>query len=194
MNASPSPNDLGRQAGAPPGGRPAPRKRKGLSRFTWLAICAGALAVILVAVLVRTQRTAPSVVPPVAGMWVGTGTVTIGGQSQPFAVYLDLTAGANGRITGTGSACIVAATDYFTVTGAPGSSTGSYTMQWTKTDPTGTTHTLYAIAHVGGSQMTLSGSDPSTSPPTTNSATLMHGSMNDYNAKCTSLPTPTPSS
>jgi hypothetical protein len=130
----------------------------------------------------------------IAGTWVGAGTITTGGHSQQFAVYLDLTTGTNGQIIGAGAACVVGFTDHFTITGAPSSSTDSYTMQWTKTDPTGTTHTLSAMVHVSGSQMTLSGSDPSTSPPTTNSATLMHGSMNDYNAKCNSLPTPVPSS
>jgi hypothetical protein len=197
MNVSPSPNDLGRRVQSPPSDRPAPTKSKVRSRVTWLAIGAGALGVILVAILVfaqRTQRTAPSVAPSIAGTWVGTGTVTNGGQSQLFAVYLDLTTGANGRITGAGDACVVGFTDHFTITGAPGSSTGSYTMQWTKTDPTGTTHTLNAVVHVSGSQMTLSGSDASTSPPTTNSAMLMPGSMSDYSAKCSSLPTPAPSS
>jgi hypothetical protein len=153
------------------------------------------LAVVTVAaVLVSACSGTTSGSGSVSGTWVGTGTVSAGGQSQPFAVYLDLTTGANGQITGTGNACVVAGADHFTITGAPGSSTRSYTMQWTMTDPTGTTHTLHASAHVSGSQMTLSGSDPSFSPLLTISATLTHGSMHDYTAKCTSLPTPTPSS
>ena len=121
------------------------------------------------------------------------GTVTSGTISELFAVYLDLSTGANGQITGTGSACVVVGRNHFTITGAPGSSTGSYTMVFTETPPTSAVPTLDVIAHVSGSQMTISGHNPSNSPPLTNSATLMHGSMNDYNAKCTSLPTPTPS-
>lgn len=197
MNTSRSPNDLGRQAGAPRGGRPAPRTSKQLSRCPWRASDAAVPAVTLAAVLALVgcgaSSGSTSVSTSTAGTWVGTGTVTNGGQGQLFAVYLDLTTGANGQITGTGSACVVAGRDSFTITGAPGSSNGRYTMEWTKTDPTGTTHTLHATAHVSGSQMTLSGSDPSFSPPLTNRATLMPGSMNDYNAKCASLPTPTPS-
>jgi hypothetical protein len=148
------------------------------------------LAVILVAILVLIF--APRPAPSVAGMWVGTGTVGIGRNSGQIAVYLDLSTGANGQITGTGNTCVVEVTRTFTITGAPGSSNGNYTMQWTITDPTGTTHTLPFSAHVSGSQMTISGSDSSTSPPTILNASLTHGSMNDFKAKCNSLPTPTP--
>ena len=140
----------------------------------------------------------PSVAtPPVAGMWVGMGTVTSGIVSELFAVYLDLSTGA--QITGTGSSCVAAGRNYsgrnaFTITGALGISPGSFTMKWTDTNPTATIPTLVVNAHVSRSQMMISGYNPSYSPPLTNSATLMHGSMNDYNAQCTSLPTPTPSS
>lgn len=181
----------GNRAGRPQADPPASRKGIGRSQIAWLAI-GGVLAVILVAILVLVF--APRPAPSVAGMWVGTGTVALGRNSQQIAVYLDLSTGANGQITGTGNTCVVAVTRNFTITGAPGSSNGNYTMQWTTTDPTGTTHTLHFSAHVSGSQMTISGSDPSTSLPITTSASLTHGSMNDYNAKCNSLPTPTPSS
>jgi len=203
MNTSHSSNDRAAQAQTAHGGHRAPRLGKGRSRCTWRAIGAGLLVTVTGAAVLGCARGgatsgATSVSTPlsasIAGTWVGSGTVTNGGQSQLFAVYLDLTTGANGQITGAGDACVVGFTDHFTITGAPGSSTDSYTMQWTKTDPAGTTHALHASVQVSGSQMTLSGSDPSTSPPTTNSATLTHGSMNDYSAKCTSLPTPAPSS
>ncbi len=194
MNASRSPNDLGRQAGAPPGGHPAPRKRKGLSRFTWLAIGAGGLAVILVAVLVfvLAQRTAPSV----AGTWVGTGTVSAGGPNFPIAYYLDLTTGANGQITGAAVGCTAGVSASNTVSGAPGGSDGVYTMDWTTSDLGPAERTLHVIAHVSGSQMTISGSDPSTSPPTTSRATLTHTSPADvdFGAMCRSLSTPASSS
>jgi hypothetical protein len=169
----------------------------GRSRFTWRAIGAGllvAVAAVLAFAGCGTSSVSTAVSTSLTGTWVGTGTVAAGEGGQPFAVYLDLATGANGQITGAGNACVVGFTDHFTVAGAPSNSIGSYTMQWTKTDPTGTTHTLHASVQVSGSQMTLSGSDSSTSPPTTNSATLMHGSLNDYTAKCNSLPTPTLSS
>src|SRR5262249_11848849 len=198
MNASPSPNDLGRQAGAPPGGHPAPQTRKGRSRFTWLAIGASALAAVTVAGgLGLGGCGAASGSPAAAGTWVGTGTVAAGGPSGPIAYYLDLTTDANKRITGSGRGCTKGPDRLFvanlTITGVPGSSDGDYTMDWTTSDLGPTERTLHVNAHVSGPQMILSGSDPSTTPPTTSSATLTHGSLNDYNAKCTSLPTPAPS-
>jgi hypothetical protein len=195
MNASRTPNDRGRQTGAAPGGHPASRIRKGRSQFTWPAIGAGALAVILVAVFILAVvlRNAASA-PAIAGTWVGTGTVTYVGPSAPIAYYLDLTTDANNRITGTGSGCTATVTARLTLSGAPGSSEGDYTMDWTTPDLGPGERTLHVSAHVSGSQMTLSGTDPSSSPPTTSRATLTHGSQGDFVAKCNSLPTPAPSS
>jgi hypothetical protein len=199
MNASPSSNDLHRQAESLPGGRPTPRKGKGLSRFTWLAIGAGLLAaVVIAAILAFTRSAAPSVSHSIAGTWVGTGTVSAGGPSGPIAYYLDLTTGANHRITGIGRGCTKGPDRLFvailTITGAPAASDGAYTMDWTTSDLGPTERTLHVSAHVSGSQMTISGSDPSTTPPTTSSATLTRGSQSDFNVKCNSLPTPAPSS
>ncbi|HEV2235130.1 MAG TPA: hypothetical protein VGR57_00580 [Ktedonobacterales bacterium] len=158
------------------------------------------LAVTLAAVLALAGCGASSVstadAPSIAGTWVGTGTVSAGGPSGPIAYYLDLTTGANHQITGTGQGCTHGPDRLFiahlTISGASGSAKGDYTMDFKTPDLGPGEHILHVNAHVSGSQMTFSGVDTATTPSTTSMATLMHGSMNDFNTQCNSLPTPVP--
>jgi hypothetical protein len=202
MNVSPSPHDLGRQVEAPPGDRPARRTGKGRSRFAWLAIGGGVLAAVMVvtvvAVLVWARGGATTVSPSVAGTWVGSGTISGGGPSGPIAFYLDLAMGANHRITGTSAGCASGVDASGPVTGAPGSSAGAYTMDFSTTDLGPGVSALHVSAQVIGSRMNLSGiaTDTSTTPPTTIRvfATLTPGSHAAWVSLCNSQPTPVPTS
>lgn len=141
-----------------------------------------------------SSSTSTAVSPSIAGTWVGTGTVTNATGTGPIAYYLDLKTGANHQITGTGQGCTHGPDKIFiahlTISGAPGNSTGDYTMDFKTPDLGPGERILHVSAHVNGSQMTFSGIDNATTPAGTTQATLMHGSLNDLNTQCSSLPTP----
>jgi hypothetical protein len=132
------------------------------------------------------------------GTWVGSGTISSGGRSGQIAFYLDLTMGANHRITGTGAGCASGVDAVLTIVGVQSSSVGAYTMDFSTSDLGPAMSALHVSAQVVRSRMTVSGiaSDASTTPPTTIRvfATLTPGARATYAAMCNSQPTPAPSS
>jgi hypothetical protein len=154
--------------------------------------------VTVVVALVWARGGATSVSTSAVGTWVGSGTISSGGPSGPIAFYLDLSMGANHRITGTGTGCASGVDASLSITGVPGGSVGAYTMDFSTSDLGPSMSALHVSAQVIRSRMTVSGiaSDASTTPPTTIRvfATLTPGSQANFVALCKSQPTPAPAS